>query len=307
MMCLRRCSLWRMIFYMKLSNVWTWTLIIVFTLTGCSANKSTEGTPSPEGSAQVQPVSNSTQQGSAETDRSVVEELIGYYEKQLINAINHHDFSLVEQVLVPGSNLYIAQKKLVEDLYSKKIKEELVSYQIEKITPGDSKDEFYAFVSEEIKILAEGKAPVSKPFLWRYSVVVSPDRKGLADIKEWEKEDQANPSPSAAAKGAYPYTSAEKAAIDYILGLDDVKAILKDPKYEVQIEESGEFYSLTINEGIISILQFKIRKGDGEIMRWYPEVRSFLIVSRHDAERDSIELQLSSSPTPSPTSSFTIM
>jgi hypothetical protein len=56
--------------------------------------------------------------------------------------------------------------------------------------------------------------------------------------------------------------------------------MLKNKKYKLDISEpDGEdFINLAIMDGLINQenFQFKVYKNTGEIMRWYPEARSYM-------------------------------
>jgi len=120
-------------------------------------------------------------------DKAKIEEAIKNYEATMIEAINKNDFSLVEPWLYPDSSLYTSQKKLVEDLNKKQIKEKLDSYSIDGIT-SDKLDIIRVYVTENIGIQYPGKDYEVKQFKWVYTVRYSyTDRKyQLTYIDKWE-------------------------------------------------------------------------------------------------------------------------
>jgi hypothetical protein len=118
-------------------------------------------------------------------DTFYVEEIIKNYEALIIEAINNNDFSQVENLLIPNSKLYNAQKKLIKDLYAKNIKEKLVEYSIVKIENTSKKDEYKVYVIERIGIQYAKKDYKEKEFKWIYTVVQGNEKIGISDIEEW--------------------------------------------------------------------------------------------------------------------------
>lgn len=117
-----------------------------------------------------------------------IQEVVRNYETLVVEAINNNDFSLIDNLLVPGSNLYNSQKKLVADLYNKKIQEKLVEFDLKDIQKTDKEGIFKVFVSEKIGVKYPEKQEFeTKEFNWIYTVISDKDRPGLSDIEKWNK------------------------------------------------------------------------------------------------------------------------
>lgn len=115
-----------------------------------------------------------------------LENVIGSYEKNIIEAINTNKFSKVEGCLLNGSNLYNSQKKLVYNLYKKNTKEKLTKFDIYALTFDSTSNEYKAFVQEEVAIKYSGKSYVNKKFSWCYTIKAdSAGNFKLTDICKW--------------------------------------------------------------------------------------------------------------------------
>lgn len=103
------------------------------------------------------------------------------YGNNMIEAINKGDFRIVEPFLLPNSNLYISQEKLVNDLYSKGIVEHVYTFNIESVKKLEE-NIFEAETFEEISIESGGKEQV-KEFQWLYTIQNVNGQFLLSDIK----------------------------------------------------------------------------------------------------------------------------
>lgn len=110
------------------------------------------------------------------------------YENKIIDAVNSNNFKKVEPVLLKGSSLYTAQKKLVQDLFKKGIKEKLVNYEIYAIGYSYTAKMYKVYVLEDVSIRYPPKKDyVTKKFSWCYTVKVD-EKTGncqLNKIEEW--------------------------------------------------------------------------------------------------------------------------
>lgn len=109
-----------------------------------------------------------------------INELIEKYENAMVDAINNNDFSILEPYLIPNSNLYNMQKKLVERLSKRSIKEKLINVQVE-----DTKivgNNYNVYVYEKFNIDYAGKVSKVKEFYYIYEVKNNNGRLGLSDI-----------------------------------------------------------------------------------------------------------------------------
>ena len=123
---------------------------------------------------------------NAKSDTFYIEEIINTYEVLLIEAINSNNFSIIEKYLVKNSDLYNAQKNLVNTLYKKGIKEKLINYNIYDIklsSNGIAK----VYVSETIEIKNSENKVITKQFNWIYTVISKETSVGISDITKWEK------------------------------------------------------------------------------------------------------------------------
>lgn len=96
-------------------------------------------------------------------------------------------FSVIENLPIEGSNLYNSQKKLVEDLHNKGIKEELVDFEISEIKSTENEDVYKVYVNEKIEIKYPEKETVPKEFNWVYTVLSTKDKIGLSEIEKWNR------------------------------------------------------------------------------------------------------------------------
>ena len=118
-----------------------------------------------------------------------IRELIKSYEHSLLEAINENDFSRVEKYLTPGSKLYQMQKRLVEDLYRRNIKEKLIDYQIEEITEdnGDNGD-YRVYITERVSIKYSVRSDYRESkYNWIYTVKFAGENSTLSEIRKWDK------------------------------------------------------------------------------------------------------------------------
>lgn len=149
----------------------------------------TSTTDTPQ-NAEQQPsaIESTTNLETAKADNFYIEEVVRNYETLLVEAINNNDFSLIENLLIPNSNLYHSQKKLISDLYKKNIKEKLIDFNIESIEDTGKDGVFKVYVSESIGIKYPDKQDFeTKKYNWIYTVIISKDRIGLSEIEKWNK------------------------------------------------------------------------------------------------------------------------
>lgn len=117
-----------------------------------------------------------------------IQDLIGGYQKKLVEAINMNTFSSVEPFLLPGSSLYNSQKELVSKLSSRKIKERFVSSEIYGYTI--EKDRFRVEVSETVEVDYPNEAPRSNDYHWIYTVEQRDGKFYLSQLEEWKTYQQ---------------------------------------------------------------------------------------------------------------------
>jgi uncharacterized membrane protein YvbJ len=120
--------------------------------------------------------------GSVETNKKI-HEVLGNYEKNIINAINNNKFSSVDPYLKKDSQLYKSQSSLVEDLSKRGIKEELVSYEIKEIKSTVNEKQYKVSVNEKINIKYPNETKL-KEFNWIYTVDINGNEIGLSEIVE---------------------------------------------------------------------------------------------------------------------------
>ncbi len=118
---------------------------------------------------------------------AAIQDQLKAYESKIIDAVNTNDFKKVEPTLLKGSSLYDSQKKLVQDLFKKGIKEKLVGFEIYAIGYS-SKKEYKVYVSEDVAIKYPPKSSyTTKEFSWCYTVKAD-DKTGtykLSSIEKW--------------------------------------------------------------------------------------------------------------------------
>jgi hypothetical protein len=120
------------------------------------------------------------------SDVKSIENVINFYEKNMIEAINSNNFSKVEGCLLKGSNLYDSQKKLVPYLFKKNTKEKLTKYEIYAIDYDYANKQYRAYVLEEVAIKYSGKNYVNNKYSWCYTLKAdSSGNYKLTDIVKW--------------------------------------------------------------------------------------------------------------------------
>jgi|GEM_PF-6159757 hypothetical protein len=125
--------------------------------------------------------------------------LIRNYQQQLVQAINTNIFSEVEPYLAPGSSLYEAQSKLVSDLYSRQIKESMVSSHIYGYTIEG--EEYHIEVTEKVKVDYPDKGTRILDYHWLYAAKQVDGELKLSALDEWKNYDQDMEQRSGAVKG----------------------------------------------------------------------------------------------------------
>jgi hypothetical protein len=116
-----------------------------------------------------------------------IEETIKNYTRLWAEAVNENKFSIVEPYLIPGSELYKSQKKLLEFLYRHQIKEEFIASRITECLP-DGKGIYKVGVYEEYAIFYENGKKEYKGYNWIYTVKSYPFW-GLSDIESTTKNE----------------------------------------------------------------------------------------------------------------------
>lgn len=117
-------------------------------------------------------------------------DLIKKYELGLVEAINKNNFTSVEPYLKKGSPLYESQKKLVKNLFSQGINEELISHEVGYIYY-ESNDIYRVEVIETIKIRYPQKRDEEKEYQWIYTAERVKDAIKLSKIEKWQNfEDE---------------------------------------------------------------------------------------------------------------------
>ncbi|HOJ79162.1 MAG TPA: hypothetical protein PL158_13865 [Bacillota bacterium] len=126
--------------------------------------------------------------GSAKSDDFHIEEIMRNYQHLIVEAINSDDFSLVENLLVKGSNLYNSQKQLVRRLAEKQIKEKLIDFTIEEINYVDDLT-VKVYVYEKIGIKYPHNQDYRiKEYYWIYTVNIFDGAYRLSEIEKWNKQ-----------------------------------------------------------------------------------------------------------------------
>lgn len=103
------------------------------------------------------------------------------YGYALVDAINYGDFTIVEPYLLPESNLYNAQVKLVDNLFGKNITESLYEIDVTSVTK-ISENTYEVETFEDIGIVTNGLEE-NKQFSWVYTVEYVNDQYLLSEIK----------------------------------------------------------------------------------------------------------------------------
>ncbi|MFZ5353661.1 MAG: WG repeat-containing protein [Bacillota bacterium] len=97
-----------------------------------------------------------------------IDSLMGSYLNKLVEAINTGSFAVVEKYLLKDSNLYNSQRKLVENLYGKGIKERVVNYSVDSVEEVD-KYKLKIYVTEEITIIKQNGEEETNTYYWMYT------------------------------------------------------------------------------------------------------------------------------------------
>ncbi|MCT4542212.1 MAG: hypothetical protein N4A63_01580 [Vallitalea sp.] len=125
--------------------------------------------------------------GAAKADTFYVEEVIRGYENSMIDAINQNDFSLVEKLLLPNSNLYKSQKKLILNLHERGITEKLIDYDIVEIEGSEDGNIYKVYTTEKIEIKYSKQNIKIKDYTWIYTVFLNLDTVKISDIEKWNR------------------------------------------------------------------------------------------------------------------------
>lgn len=104
-----------------------------------------------------------------------IEQLIENYEINLIKAVNYGSYSYLENYIEFGSPFMKAQKKLIDNLYEKGTKEELLAFQIEN-TNIVSEDQVFVTVSESHMIIYKDGEKKEVNNKWTYELVNKDDK-----------------------------------------------------------------------------------------------------------------------------------
>ncbi|OKP92973.1 hypothetical protein [Paenibacillus sp. P32E] len=113
-----------------------------------------------------------------------INKLINDYQINLVESINNNTFSIVEPNLLTNSNLYVSQKKLINNLFNRKITEKFISSYIYRVYYTDV-NKYDVEATENIAINYPQKQGTSKEFHWIYSVEKVGETYFLSDIREW--------------------------------------------------------------------------------------------------------------------------
>lgn len=120
---------------------------------------------------------------SKEEVKESVNRLIESYETGLISAVNYGSYSYIDSYIEYGSPFMKAQKKLIDNLYSKGTREDLLSYNIEEISILSDKI-VSVTVSESHMIYYESGDKKQVDNKWTYTVAHIEDEFFIRDIKE---------------------------------------------------------------------------------------------------------------------------
>lgn len=105
-----------------------------------------------------------------ETDQGAIRDLLLMYTAAWAEAVNKNDFSLAEKYLLPGSELYDAQKALFNDLQKDGIRLELVKTEVGDAVNQSREEAATIDAVEEYNVFfPDGKKQVSRCF-WTYTV-----------------------------------------------------------------------------------------------------------------------------------------
>ncbi|QGQ98805.1 hypothetical protein EHS13_29975 [Paenibacillus psychroresistens] len=232
-------------------------LALMFILTSCSNNDPANNEkPSPSvvnGSSKNEIATNAPldidKLGGAKADDFFISELVANYENLLIQAINNNEFTAIENLLIVNSPLYNSQKKLVKDLYAKRVQEKMVDFSIEKIESLEKEGTYNVYVNERIAIKYPDKQDFeTKEFNWIYKVVESDGKLGLSDIEKWVRET----TPIEIGNGPIIYKN-EKIGFKI-----NIPKSWKD-KYEVkETDDTAIIYYQPINKNIEKAILFEI-------------------------------------------------
>ncbi len=113
--------------------------------------------------------------------------LIYQYENAMVEAINQNDFSILEPYLIPDSNLYHAQKKLISHLNKRGIKEKLLEFQVEDTRIVD--DKYNVYVYEKFNITYGDGTSRIKEFHYIYEIPKNTSKLALSDIFKNEEKN----------------------------------------------------------------------------------------------------------------------
>jgi hypothetical protein len=95
-------------------------------------------------------------------------------------------YSIVEGLLIPGSNLYQSQKNLVVNLNKQKIREKLLDYQVKDVQIGDHEGIYKVYVHEKIGIQYPDKPGLKVLEVdWIYTVETQWEKLGLSGSEKW--------------------------------------------------------------------------------------------------------------------------
>lgn len=126
---------------------------------------------------------NQSSMAPVKPDSYYIQEAVKNYTTSWAEAVNQHNFTIVEKYLIPGSNFYNSQKKLLESLYAQGTKEEFVNSKVIEYTYDNINDLYKARVYEEYIIKYSDGRTKNLGFNWVYTVKSKPYW-GLSDIEE---------------------------------------------------------------------------------------------------------------------------
>ncbi|MGC5323879.1 XAC2610-related protein [Brevibacillus sp. SYSU BS000544] len=155
--------------------------------TAAPKERSSSVSPSPTASEEVDPIVFKEREVDDHTYEDI-SKLIRDYQHNLIKAIDTNTFSYVEPYLLPGSSLYNSQKELVENLYSRKVKESFVSTEI--FGYYIDKNRFKVEVSETIEVFYPKRGPSINEYPWYYTVEKANGKYYLSTLEEWTSYKQ---------------------------------------------------------------------------------------------------------------------